>query len=280
GFGFAAWGIQGPPGFFQNSGEFSLLMAICSVMSIPLILYMRPKTKIYWLLPLTAAMTVMGASSRGGQLALVIGLVYLLLVYRKIHFKNLMYVTVFISVAWALFPEEQKNRFETAGTDKTSETRLEYWAGGIDMAKNYPLLGVGLNTFPEHYHRFYKESDGSFLSKRKEVAHNSLVEVVSTLGGPALVLYLWFHFSVFASRSLLKKHNDPGPDLMFLDSFRIALNGAILVYFVGAFFMSVVFYPYIYFLLALAIIKVQLFKNSERETETSEHQKDYSAKSA
>jgi O-antigen ligase len=265
GFGFAAWGIQGPTGFFQNSGEFSLLMAICAVMSIPLILYMKPKTRLYWLLPITGVMTVMGASSRGGQLAVLVGLIYLLLAYKKIGFKNLVYVTVFVSVAWALFPDAQKARFETAGSDQTSETRLEYWAAGIDMAKEYPLLGVGFKTFPEHYDRRYKVNDGSYLSRRKEVAHNSLIEVVSTLGVPALILYLWFHFSIFSSRSLLKKHKDPGSELIFLESFRVALNAAILTYFVGAFFMSITFYPYIYFLLGLAIIKERLFNERKRE---------------
>jgi len=265
GFGFAAWGIQGPAGFFQNSGEFSLLMAMCAVLSIPLILYMKSKTKLYWLFPITAIMTVMAASSRGGQLALLVGLIYLLLAYKKIRFKNLVYVAVFASFVWAIVPDAQKARFETAGSDQTSETRLEYWSAGIDIAKEYPMLGVGLKTFPEHYDRFYKVKGGGYLSNRKEVAHNSLIEVVSTLGVPALVLYLWFHFSIFSSRSLLKKHKDPGQDLVFLDSFRISLNGAVLTYFVGAFFMSVTFYPYIYFLLGLAIARVRIFREKERE---------------
>ncbi len=265
GFGFSGWGIQGPPGFFQNSGEFSLLMAICAVMSIPLILYMKPQTKLYWLLPLTAVMTVLGASSRGGQLALVVGLAYLLVSYKKISLKNLVYIVVFVSIAWALFPEAQKARFETAGDDQTSTTRLNYWEAGIDMAMDNPWLGVGFGAFPEHYHRFYKVSDGTYLSNRREVAHNSLIEVASTLGIPALILYLWFHFLVFSGRLLLKKRKDPGPQILFLESFSVSLNGAILTYFVGAFFMSLTFYPYIYFLLALSIIKNRLANEKVRE---------------
>lgn len=265
GFGFAAWGIQGPSGFFQNSGEFSLLMAMCVVMSIPLILYMKPKTKVYWALPLTAAMTVMGASSRGSQLALLVGLIYLLLTYKVVRFKNLAYIAVLVSIVWALIPNEQVARFETAGSDGTSVTRLEYWSAGIDMAKKYPLLGVGFKTFPEHYDRFYKVRDGSYLSNRKEAAHNSLIEVVSTLGAPALILYLGLHLSVFSNRSFLQKCKNPVPDLIFLDSFRISLNGAIVTYFIGAFFMSVAFYPYIYFLLGLTIIKAQIFRRREWE---------------
>ena len=270
GFGFSSWGIQGPSGFFQNSGEFSLLMAICAVMSIPLILYMKPRTKLYWLLPITATMTVMGASSRGGQLALLVGLIYLLLAYKKIRLKNLVYIAIFTSVIWTIVPEEQKARFETAGSDQTSETRLKYWSAGIDMAKDYPVLGVGFKTFPEHYHRLYKAKDGGYLLNRKEVAHNSLIEVVATLGVPALVLYLWFHFSIFSSRSLLLSQKHPIEGFIFLDSFRISLNAAILTYFIGAFFMSVTFYPYIYFLLALAIIRVRLSRGKKHENKSQE----------
>lgn len=260
GFGFSSWGISGPAGFFENSGEFSLLMAICVVMSIPLILYMKSKTKLYWLLPITATMTVMGASSRGGQLALLVGLVYLLLATKKLSFKNLLYAMIFFAVAWAVFPEEQKVRFDAAGFDETSTSRLDYWDAGIDMAKEYPLLGIGFKAFPEHYYRFYRVNDGSYLSTRKEVSHNSLVEVASTIGFPALVVYIWLHLSVFSRSSIVKKYKDPGPEMEFLESFRISLNSAILTYFVGAFFMSITFYPFIYFLLALAIIKVRLLK--------------------
>ena len=46
GFGFTGWGIQGPPGFFENSGEYSLIMAIFAVMSIPFIISLNIK-KVY-----------------------------------------------------------------------------------------------------------------------------------------------------------------------------------------------------------------------------------------
>ncbi|SNB55489.1 O-antigen ligase [Marinobacter sp. es.042] len=260
GFGFTEWGIQGPAGFFQNSGEFSLLMAMCAVMSIPLILQMSPKTKLYWLLPITAIMTVLGASSRGGQLALVIGLVYLLLAYKKLGLKSIVYLVVFCSVVWAIFPQEQKQRFETAGSDTTSTSRLNYWSAGIDMAMEHPLLGVGLNAFPEHYYIYYRENDGSYLSNRKEVSHNSLIQIASTLGIPALLLYLWFHFSVFSNFSIMKNKTEKTSDLIFLESLRVSLNGGVLTYFIGASFMSIAFYPYIYLLLALTIIKNRVYK--------------------
>jgi hypothetical protein len=52
---------------------------------------------IYWLLPVTAITTALGPSSRGGQLALIVGLVCLLLAYKMKSSKNLAYVVVFFS---------------------------------------------------------------------------------------------------------------------------------------------------------------------------------------
>lgn len=255
GFGFTKWGISGPSGFFENSGEYTLLMAIIAVMSIPFIISMKPKIKIYWVLPITAIMATIAASSRGGQLALLVGLIYLLLAYRKIKIKNMIYVVLAGTLIWTIFPEEQKARFQSAGDDKTSSTRLSYWKAGIEMSLENPLLGIGYRAFPEHYHRYYKINDGSFLMRRREVSHNSLVEVASTIGLPALAIYLYFHFMILKRN---RKNTEPTKDSEFLRHFGISLNASIITYFVGAFFMSVTFYPYIYLLLSLSIIRNRL----------------------
>lgn len=250
GFGFTDWGIQGPPGFFQNSGEYTLLMAIVAVISIPVITSLQPKTKIYWILPITAVMAVMGASSRGGQLALLIGLVYLLVAYKKISFKYLIYLSIAGFAIWSVFPDQQKARFVSAGDDDTSTSRLAYWEAGIDMALKNPLLGVGYDSFPEHFHQYYKVNDGSYVMSRREVSHNSLIQVASTTGLPALIIYLWLHYLIFNHR----KTKRGGRDFVFHDHFCLALRGGVITYFIGAFFMSVVFYPYIYLLLSLSIM--------------------------
>lgn len=256
GFGFADWGISGPAGFFENSGEFSLLMAMAAVIAIPFIVALKPKTKLYYILPLTAIMTVIGASSRGSQLALLVGLVFLLIKYQKISVKNVIYIVAIVSIIWTVLPEQQKQRFESAGDDDTSVTRLAYWTAGIDMAKKHPWLGVGYQAFPEHYHYYYKESREGYLNSRKEASHNSLVQVASSLGLPALVLYLLLHIIVLKPLKF-NQHSDQDDsikDITFLKQLKISLNAALLTYFVGAFFMSVAFYPYIYFLLSLYLI--------------------------
>ncbi|BES71691.1 hypothetical protein RE428_27090 [Marinobacter nanhaiticus D15-8W] len=124
-----------------------------------------------------------------------------------------------------------------------------------------PFLGVGYETFPVYYDRYYKVHDGSFLSRRKEVAHNSLVEVGATIGFPALITYLLMHLAVFRKEKRPRKF---GKKSVVQDDFvlmtEIALKASIITYFVGAMFMSVAFYPYIYHLLAISIIVKRLVR--------------------
>ncbi|WP_158269261.1 O-antigen ligase, partial [Saccharospirillum sp. MSK14-1] len=138
GFGFTKWGIAGPSGFFANSGEFSLLMAIVAVMSIGFLIGFNKQKSIYILLPITATMTVLGASSRGSQIAIIIGLIYLVILYRMVNFKYLITFAFVGYVGISLMPEEQVSRFRDMGSDNTSQSRLDYWEAGWDMMKDYP----------------------------------------------------------------------------------------------------------------------------------------------
>jgi O-antigen ligase len=269
GFGFSHWGIMGPPGVFNNSGEFSLLMLVTFTLSIPFLVAFKPQTKLYWLLPVTCAMTILGASSRGNQLALIVVCCLFLLIYKKVKPKHLLYAGVFITALWTIFPEEQKERFTSAGQDGTSTARLAYWAAGIDMAFKNPWLGVGHKTFPEHYSNYYRDLNEGISIARKEVSHNSLVEVSANNGVPALVLYILILVYIFKSGV---KKNQLSSD--FIRQLDIGLKVTIIGYFISSFFMSVAFYPYIFLLISFRIMLINVNSAPEKsEEESSTHKK-------
>ena len=253
GFGFSGWGIQGPPGFFLNSGEYSLLMAMLAVMSIPFILSLNFKRRYLWLLPVTAMMSVLGASSRGSQLALAIGMIYLFVAYKKLNIKYIIYASILAWLALTILPEEQKARFSSIGEDDTSITRTSYWEAGIKMMEDNPWTGVGVNAFAAYYADYFRTTEKSgYLSNRREVAHNSLIQIGSAIGIPGLIIYVLLHALIFFnSRSKASKIKPT--DLKEVNQYVIMLRGGILTYFIGSLFMSVAFYPYIYLLLGLSI---------------------------
>jgi len=272
GFGFTGWGIAGPDGFFANSGEFSLLMAMLAVMSFAFIVgskdainidgktQTRTIKKLYFLLPLTAAMTVMGASSRGGQLALFVSSFFIIAVLFKIRIKTLALIVLAIVVTINFIPEQQKARFSTAGQDDTSVARLTYWKAGIEMANKYKFFGTGYYTFSQYFSDHYTSpfEDESTGYTRKEVAHNSFVEVGSTLGYIGLIWYSWLiflcHKANKITRRILKSNKSKDKYTNWIYCYSIGLDGAIIAYLIGSFFMSVAFYPYIYFLIMFTYV--------------------------
>lgn len=259
GFGFRDYGIAGPMGFFENSGELSLLMAMLAIMSLSILISQKQLSKWYYLLPLTAYMTVLAASSRGSQLALAIGTFIFFSIKGKFKIKYLL-ITIFVGyVGFLLLPAKQQERFTSSGEDDTSTSRLIYWAAGLDMLKEKPLTGIGFRCFPDYFHTYFQHmipNDQSWGNK-KEVAHNTLIEVSSEMGIIGFSTYMFMYFLVFKLNSSSRKHLRPYAKNInedWLYQYSIGLDVANITYFIGAFFMSVAFYPYIYFMLMFSTV--------------------------
>jgi putative inorganic carbon (HCO3(-)) transporter len=71
--------------------------------------------------------------------------------------------------------------------DTSSASRLHFWRVAVDMANDYPLLGVGYNTYNNIYDR-YDFSVGFFGMGRS--VHSMWFGVLAELGYPALILYI------------------------------------------------------------------------------------------
>jgi putative inorganic carbon (HCO3(-)) transporter len=269
GFGFRDYGIAGPPGFFANSGELSLLIAMLTVMSITFYIAHKPIRKIYYLLPITCVMTVLAASSRGGQISLLIGILLISLIVGKVKIKNLLIMVLVGGLSFSLIPEKQKERLESSGDDKTSQSRLIYWGAGLEMIQEHPWLGVGFYSFPSYFYDHYSDDllEPSEWGHRKEAAHNSLIEVASSTGYLGLSCFIWLYWIIFSlnrkTRKILKTSTHESK--AWMHTYSIGLDISMVVFFTGSFFMSVAFYPYIYFMLMFS-----LSMNNAAQNETIE----------
>jgi len=257
GFAFQDYGIAGPNGFFENSGELSLMMAMLVIMSMSVIHQNKKVSRFYYLLPITAFMTVLGASSRASQLGLVAGFFIFFVLRGQFKIRYLVVGFLVCYLGFQLLPEGQKERFTSAGSDSTSISRLTYWAGGIKMFEEHPIVGVGYRCFPDYFHRYYRYMipEGQSWGARKEVAHNTLIEVGSEMGVIGLITYLFVYFYVFTlNRATRRKIITfiPNAKETWFYQFSIGLDIAQIVFIIGGFFMSVALYPYNYFMLMFA----------------------------
>ena len=152
GFSFASFGLIGSPGWFRNSGEYAIQMLIYGPLVISIILsfrhYMgRYKKWIFYLFAATGYMAVIGASSRGAQIALAVIAVWFLL-KQKNGLKGLLVIIALAAMLYYILPEEQMQRFHEMGDDESSLQRLAYWKFGLEsVIPKYPVLGVGYHNW-------------------------------------------------------------------------------------------------------------------------------------
>lgn len=252
GFSFTDWGLSGPPGFFQNSGELAIQMLIFWPIAWAFTHSMKPYVgrKWYWLMilmPITAIMVILGSSSRGGQLALMIQL--LVMNYRSIFRpKVLLACGLAFTMIWAILPEEQKIRFDEMGDDKSSQQRLLYWENGIKMIEDHPILGVGYFNFSGYYERYYRED---MLYSFAQLPHNIFIQVGTDAGYVGIIIYVLILIIGVKKSKLSNKNcdekykilNELGP------CFRLSLIG----FLVAGQFVSVVYYPFLWIHLALVV---------------------------
>lgn len=264
GFSFTSWGLSGPQGYFQNSGELAILML--TLFPIAYLLYNFLKNKVskferyllilFWVTPL---LTILGASSRGSQLALAI---QLCIIYRKSVFKlkSLLGVIFLVSILYNIIPEEQMNRLESSGDDKSSIQRLLYWEHGLEMIKTHPFLGVGYFNFPQYFGYHYPED---VLYGVAQLPHNIFIQVGTDVGVLGLLLFLLLLSAPFILALKVNRLNTINNNFMVVVIVGTAYG--IFGYIVAGQFVSVAYYPFFWIGLSTIVSGVNVLKLTEKQ---------------
>jgi putative inorganic carbon (HCO3(-)) transporter len=268
GFSFTGWGLSGSPGWFHNSGELALQMVIVFSMSWSLLAGLREfisGTKRWWILlllfPGTAALTIIGSSSRGGQIALLAVILIVLMKGRHL-FKSTLIVAMLMFIGWSVLPEEQIARFNTLGEDETSEYRLVYWEDAIEIANKHPWTGIGYRNWGAYYQTYYYS-----ISGRAEVIHNTFLEAFVDLGYPGGILFLIMVTASFVmnARSRREMNDIGGVEGKSIAAIATGINLGMLGTCIAAFFMSVLFYPMFWLAFALTSAVRHISRNKVQQ---------------
>lgn len=253
GFSYENWGLTGPEGPFENSGEFSLQMLMFMPIAYRLITSMRPWIGAvpYWLLqiiPVTAIMTVAGASSRGSQAGLAVQIFHTFL-RGRLSIRKVAGVVVVATAIGLLIPQEQIARFREAGEDSTSRQRLLYWKHGLDMIIDHPVLGVGYFNYSTYYQKYFPED---VLFREAELPHNIFIQVGTDAGLIGLTIYVMLIASAFMANRQIRRQlrEDPAHWLLGISH---AYDAALIGFLIAGQFVSVVYYPFMWILLAMIV---------------------------
>ena len=250
GFAFRNWGTTGAPGWFQNSGEFGIQMCIFIPIVVEFIVALRehwPRWLRFaaWIVPVTAITGIVGSSSRGALVGL--GSVVLWAIWTsRTKVRALAAAVVLMGLVYAITPSEQKTRFQQAGTDETSVTRTTMWKHGLEMMRDYPILGIGYDNWTEYHDINY---GGHGL-----LAHNTFIQAGSELGYAGLIVFMAMIATAFVinrrTRLLAGRLSDRG---RFIFHMARALDGSLIGLFVSGFFISVLYYPFFWINFALTV---------------------------
>lgn len=244
GFRFERWGISGPPGWFGDSADLGLQMCIyLAIVSLFFIHYRKRLDKIpnliFLAMIVTAFATILAAGNRGTLLALTaMALTYLLIQSNRLR-NFLILSVVSLLLLWAA-PQQLLDRFDTAGSDRTSIERLDLWGNGIEMANRNPIFGVGYDNYTIANARYFQMT---------KVAHNSPITVAAELGFVGFMLYAFLMLKVVWVAFRIRKKD------VSEDGFFKVLSAAIILgmsaYFISTLFITVPFYPFLYVFMAL-----------------------------
>ena len=252
GFGFIHIGVGCAPSWFQNSGECGIQMAMLLPIALFFLLPLKTlwgKLK-YWLfviaLPVGAAITITASSSRGALLALAGLAVWLVVLQRRV--RTLVVVAVAAISVWAIVPAEQKNRLSAMGDDPDSLARITFWKDGIAILREHPVLGVGYGNWLPYYRDHYG------FRERVQLPHNIFVEAGAELGYLGLIAFAGLIAATFATnyRTRVRAQTIPGSGV-FLRSMAYGFDGALIGYMIGGFFVTVLYYPFFWINLAMAV---------------------------
>lgn len=255
GFAFTDWGLMGPQGFFQNSGELAIQMLVFTSICYQFILGIRPwltpwKFRLLMLAPLAGAMTILGSSTRGGQLALAVQ-TWATFIRGRLSLKSMVSIAILMIAAWQLLPEEQKARFSDAGNDETSRQRLLYWKNGVEMLKEHPFLGVGYFNFAPYFAQYYPHD---IILRRAELPHNIFVQIGTDAGFIGLFVYLMLIYRAFRSTMDVRRVARRHPELAFYVPLATGFDLAFVGFLIAGQFVTVGYYPFMWIHLAMVVV--------------------------
>ena len=254
--------LFGNPNFF---GTYLVLVLPISVYS-----YLKSGKRQYLISSGAVYLALITTFTRSAWLGSLIGLVILIfyLIKYKYNKKNLVIIiTLFMFITMVMDIQTEGrviSRFssiqrdvgkvltQTEDYENAGGNRMFIWVRAIELIKEKPLLGHGLETMGDVFSERYMD-DVVEMSGRRIIfdkAHNEYLHIAYSTGIPSLIVYLMFVTSLLIRGLKAVKYNHMA----------IPLLASVVGYLVQAFFnISVVSVAYIYWIFLGILLRSSLF---------------------
>lgn len=251
---------KGPGSFIRDENDAALVMcvwsAICYFLSKDT-KYSSRKRKVYFLFSVFGAIAVVATASRGGFLGLL-AVGFGIWWYgenrlrRAIKFSlvSLALLPIFLSLIPDSYVNEVKSISDTE--DRTRNERFRSWRYGFYAFLDNPVLGIGVGNYPWRNSEYRDDGERDDDANRRDLggrqAHSLWFTLIPELGLIGIFLYIAILQSIFKRSS--ESRLAPPSELTQLSR---GVKVAIFSFLINGTFISVLYYPVFWFLVALHI---------------------------
>jgi probable O-glycosylation ligase (exosortase A-associated) len=251
---FAMVGM-GANDFFGNSNDFGTGM--CIVLPLAACLFLGESKTIaraYYLvcfLGILAAMLLSGC--RGAFVATVASLLVFFVRSEKKGIAILMGFLLLVGTLVVL-PGGNWDRLRSAmnpDEDQTASQRIGFWKAGLRMFRDHPITGVGPANFAPNYRDRYFGSDPY---PRAWAPHSIFLQAFAELGIiGALPLFMLWYLTLRLNTRTRKLLKESGLEQQSFDlRLALGLELALVAFFVSGSFLTILYYPHLWFLLGMS----------------------------
>lgn len=181
-------------------------------------------------------------------------------------------ILIFIPMLARMQGKEHRERIRTVlvtgeERERSAQSRIEAWKGGLRMMADHPLVGVGLQNFEAFIKRYNPEVVNL-------VAHNTYIQIGGEAGIPAVVAYILVMICSFITLFKLRfmyARDKLSPNLYY---YSLMLEGSLLGFFVCSLFLSMEIFEPAFFLFCMVVCLKKLAEKGAFNLERKDNGRD------
>ncbi len=256
--------------FLGDANDFALSVNVAITLCLFLVFESTARRQIVNIsLLLFLIFIVVVTQSRGGTVALMaVGFYYWIKGSNRLRTLGLA-VAAGLIVAILAPPTYWQRMNDIVNTREGSAAgRLEAWSGGLRMALDHPLFGVGAGRFAFAYGSEYRTSP----TTPYQTAHSIYFLNLGELGFPGLFILIAIISANFVANAQLGRQLKTRDPSTTLTERRLlaSLSAAMMAYAVGGAFLSAVYFPHLYVIAGLSTASRWLIRRQSLSAATGE----------
>lgn len=263
---FTVWGPEGS--YIEENNS----LALATVMTIPLLQYIRIQYKNLWLRRglgigmILCGFSALGSQSRGALIAIG-AMLFLFWTKSRQKLGTGLVIILLVPIAFVFMPQKWHDRMSTIETyekDESAMGRIQAWEMAFNLAKDRILIGGGFEI--SNAANFARYAGGA----QARAAHSIYFQILGEHGFIGLFLFLLFWSMVWRNASLIVRKTKGREDLLWASDIARMIQVSLLGYAAGGAFLSLAYYDVPYYLAAAivvtrALVERELAQNFQAE---------------